>query len=760
MYVEIQKLKIKKNKINKKNIKNMDKYIVRIIFVSDLCGKLYSRPVPDDKTRSNKGLINILNDRKSSMSSDTPEKYILKGGFPRIQTRIKEIIKYSNYDEIFIVASGSNIGGSIESFCSQGQISVKALNYLGTDNKKIECYVPGLLDYIYGQNVFNYTFNNDEYKNIESQPKWLQLAQNNNLENIKSNVLGLNLNRVTHNNNINNVGMKGNVELRKPFLLKYDIKSYNDDKIKIGIIGLTINQKYVIYGNMYGNPMEDQRFEIDGHVSKSNINQKIIDDKLIRIVRKLKGIKKCNSIILISNFGFKGNIRLAEIKELKPIDVILSSGTFEVNQYISPINKTLIVEIGGYGENVGVVKIPFIYTNNNNNGKSNNGKYIVKRKQISHKNYDVGPYVKEDKKMRKYIDKLMEDYFPEGSVLELPNSHINKQKVHGYDKFGNKIELNPNITVKRNDIFPLKSYSKTFNGLISKNIYFGLHRNNFICHQMFPAALSGTSSNLMAECIRAYTKTQFSIIRGFRNNMTVESSNNLLINKKEVFDNGYGNGELTYGDIFDSFSFTSYVGRGFMKGRKIKDILQNSIYTSLNKNIYNNIDGYVFGFSGILVVINNKSYERLINGLCIGPGEIDFDNLKIRKKYNDDISDINTYEDIDMDTYYSVGSHINFDYPNYLNNIVNDCNMDSSDPKYIPIRSHNIDSSINTNLIIDYDEYNKDDKYIDLIHPATAVYKYLNGLSEQNRKSLIYNICRYPNIYVDTILPDTNTLNN
>lgn len=798
-------------------------YNIRIVFVSDLYGNLYPRPIPDENTKSNKGLINILNDRDSATSSHTPEKYIIKGGLSKIQTRIKEIIKYTKYDDIFMVSSGSMIGGSPETLFSQGQTMVKVLNKLGTKNKRLEYHVPGSLDYIYGQNIFNFTFTKGEYSNIQEQPQWLPLSVREDLEELKSKSLALNLYKVDNEGNENK---KKDKSSRKPFLLKYDIKKIklnnknneddekeeNDDEdnekgnekeIRIGIIGLTIDQKYPIYGNVYGHPESDGRFEIDGHVSRPSINQGIIDEKLIRTVRKLKKEEKCHSVIVISNFGLQGNIRLAEIEELRNIDIILSSGTMEKQKYITPINKTLIIENGGYGENISVVKIPFNDNSrsNNNNKSNNNSENNLKgrKKNITAKFYDIGPYVKEDEKMKLFINKLMDSYYPKGSILQFPKGHISNKKIYGYDKNGNKIEFNPNIEIKRNEIFPLKTQSQKYGGEIAKNLYFGLHRQNYLNHQLFPAALLGSSSNLIAECIRGYTKCQIAMIRGFRNNMSISSSGNVISGSSSSFNDCNNNSKdnsncdksgdnsdvLTYGDLFNSLSTTCYVGRGFMKGQTIFNILQNSIYTSLNKNIYNNRDEYVFAFSGIMVEIDPNSYDRLINGLCLGPSEIDFIQCKILSSYKYDIYDENSFEDLQMDKYYSVGSHINFDNPTHLNNIQIDSFSDTSDPNYLPIKLYSSNSKlddkakdkedINTLLILDTDyeinnrdENNGDDGNNDngeddenkLIHPATAVYRYLNQLSEIERNKLIYEMAKYPNIYVETNDIKHKTLNN
>ena len=137
--------------------------------------------------------------------------------------------------------------------------------------------------------------------------------------------------------------------------------------------------------------------------------------------------------------------------------------------------------------------------------------------------------------MREFIDTLMDTYYPEKSVLEFPLSNNNNMDIIGYNRNGDVITYNNKIKINRDDIFPMRSISEDFTGDILDYLYFGLHRENYINHQMFPASLIGTSSNFIAECIRMYSKCQIGMIRGYRNNMCIESGNNLSYNKKSKY---------------------------------------------------------------------------------------------------------------------------------------------------------------------------------------------------------------------------------
>lgn len=700
----------------------MEKFIFRILFLSDIFGELYGRPSPDNYSKSGDGLINIINSPESPTSSDTPEKYLLKGGIPRIQRKIREIIKYAKYDEIMLVSGGSMINGTAETLFSQGQIMVKALNRLGSKNNRIEYHVPGVMDYVYGKNIFEYTYCGGRYPN---NPDWIKLAKDKELEH---------LNGKTLSHNLYTQDKLGN---RHHVLLPYDIKDYGD--IKIGMIGLTVDQKSCILHN--------NNYQIDGHIKRSIIGQNIIDDELIRTVRKLRKI--CDCIILISNYGLSGNIRLAELEQLHgcTIDVILSCGTQEVHSTITTNNKTLIYEIGSYGENIGSVKLEIDINTKKLLNKSIN-------------TYHVGPYVKENNKMRKYIDGLINDYYPADSNLEIPNtvnnkvissqsynnSFINRINNEGManstiDLMGSNIGSNIkyDIYVPRNDIFPTRGMTKQYNGKIIDNVYFGLHRSNFLSHILFPGIVEGISSNLISECIRRYTECQIGMIRGFNNNMCIESSGNLSYDHDNV-SHGYGTGCLTKYDIFNSLSTSMYVGRGYMTGQKILNIIRNSIYTSIHKNIYNLHSEYIMAFSGIKIILDHDSDIDKV----LGPSQIKFKSIKVLSNYDKSpFNIVDNYEEIDVNKYYSVGSHMNTHNPDRINNI-----------KIDKLFKSNGENNRENNIFV-FDKMKEDGS---LIHPAVAVSQFMESLEIDELKCLLYNISRLPNIFMNTI--DKKMLHN
>lgn len=706
---------------------------LNIIYISNLNGELYGRSVPDIKSRTGKGLINIHN-LSTPISSNTSEKYLLKCGLPRIQTRIKQIIKQST-DNIMICTSGNSIGGSPEALFSQGQVLVKALNKLGTKNNKIDYNVPGKLDYIYGQRIFEYTFRNGSDSNNYCDnngkynvPNWLSLCIDKKLNHLNSTTLGCNIFREKIDGT------------RLPILLGYDIKEYKESNIKIGMIGLTTNDRPTINYHMLGIPGNEYNYQIDGHVNNNINKQKIIDDLLISTIRKLKYVDKCDAIVCISDFGLHGNIRIAELEQLSdtPIDCILSSGSYEKISMITKNNNTQIIELGSYGESIADIKLKFVHNENK--------KYLH---HITNTILEVGPYVHEDCKMRKYIDNLMSTYYPTNSVLSYPDITVlnSSKNSDGNDNNSSCMKIN------RNDIFPTKAMSSNYSGIIIKGLYFGLHRYNFMKHSLFPAYLEGNSHNLMSECMRSYSKCQIGMIRGFQNNMSVESKNNISLMKnienkkcKCITENGYGDGSLTLADLFSCIPFTSYIGRGFMKGNRIINVIKNNTFMSLHGNIYNWKDEYLYGWSGIKIEYDSDSMNKLISGLLTTPNDIILKSVKILKSCELDPFNIINYVEIDENKHYSIASHSNPDSPNRLNNILLDSESHTSihniKPSYLQ-NNDNDDKWINTILKdIDTNMY---------ISCPIACYDYLKSLSSEECSKLLSNISIHNNIIIDNL---------
>ncbi len=747
------------NNIPNKSINIKKEYIIRIIYISDLKGSIYSKPIPDNITRNGEGIINTMNPKDAPTSNSTSDKYLLKGGLARIQTRIKEIIKYTKYNDIMMITGGSMIHGSEETFFSQGQIMVKALMEMGTKDNRIQYHAPGKYDYTYGFDVFTHTFNNlyniDESIDNLSNTCWLDLCIQNEIMCYPGKSLALNLEKII------------NSYITIPILLNYDIKEYtvNNTIIKIGIIGLTTDQIPIEMSKLFINNTNDvcndinddtcdninvkNNYIIHGHVNKPEIKQKCIDDKLISLIKKLKYIHRCKSILLISNFGINGNERLAEMEQLAdtPIDIIFSSGSNEKKSFKTRKNKTLIIESGMYGECIGNIKLPFII--------NNKGKIKLNRSKISGNNIEVGPYIKEDKNMNNIINILMNTYYPPGSRLQYPYTNIKFSKI-------SKHLLNDNI-ILRDKIFPTKSMCEHNAGNLIYNIRQGLHRCNYSNHPYFPAFMEGTSSNLIAECIRNFAKCQIGIIRGYTQTMIIESHNNISIdNINNVLSygymkTGYGNGNLSKSDFYQSLPMISYIGRGYILGEKLYNVIKNSLFMELNGNIYNNTGNYMIGFSGCKIELCLNNLQSLMNGILRGPSDVIIKSIKILSSFDKNPFDISNYKDLIYDEYYSISgetdisdiiiqnNNINYIGTNRINNIILDAFNINNNIRIPPIINNNIkDKELGDVLILDINEYTNDTSCP--IHIQLACIKYIESLSINDRTILIDNITHIKNI--------------
>lgn len=624
-------------------------YCLRFVFVGDLYGNLFGRALPDERTRKGEGIINTINSRFAPTSSATSDKYILKGGLPRIQTRIKEVLKHTKYDELSILTGGSMISGSVESYFSQGQILTKALAQLGDSDHRIQYHAPGKYDFVYGQRVFEHTFGSDQDLQMESdhfnesddyhQPSWLNHPEE--ISSYPGESLTLNLYR----NNMNILSL--------PVLFGYEIKEY-ESGVKVGFIGLTTDQKPVELGNMTGISGREGDYLFHGHTNRPEIGQKTIDYQLVHVIKTLKKEYGCRAIILISDFGFAGNVRLAEIEELSdtPIDIIFSSGSGEKVQYQTPNNKTLVIESGFYGEVMGVAKI----------------EWSNKRKIVRGKNIDIGPYTSEDPVMKNYLYDLIDSYYPPDHYLRYPTMTTN----------GTNYEQRSIIT---NDLFPTKAMHSEFSRLLEFKCSHGLSGNNYLTHPYYPAAVERLSWNVLAECFRRQGKCQIGFIRGYYHSLSVESEGNILNGSGQGFGDGWGDGLLTTSDLYHSFIKKSYLGRGGMIGRRLYYLVQNMIFSECHGNIYNKKGNHLMAFAGCRIECVPSNLDDLIQGKLRGPSEVEIASFRILQSFDADPFNENNYHEIDFDGYYTVAGEYDHDYPDKINYVSLDFAPQSSSLK-------------------------------------------------------------------------------
>nr|QBK89852.1 MAG: 5'-nucleotidase [Pithovirus LCPAC101] len=722
--------------------------VLKILFFGNICGNVFSKPFPDNSTRSG----NLI----SPADDETQDKYILKGGLSKIKTIFDQIRSssdksYSYTSHTITCASGNLVAGSPESLFSQGQLPVSILNKMNIDYA-----VPGMLDFVYGQKIFDHTFNhgrdNNNYCNRENEytmPSWLDSIK----DPIYLNSVNLGLNIVFNNEDGSTTkvlpGYKIHSIYNKNNKDNKNNKNNKARKIDIGIIGLSIRHRPSCHGHSLGVISDPHNYCVNGETNNTKISQSCIDDILINTVRYLKLRMKCEAIILISDFGYEHNIRLADMEQLNdtPINVILSSnsqGKSIVSECKTPINRTLIVETGIYGEAAAVVKMTF--DGNNVKGK------CLKHSKIQCHIHRVGAYVKDNTRLTKIINDEMNKYFPLDAKLEYPRMHILPNNDH-------KI----NISINRNKIFPLKGLSLNPGGTLIRHINPGLHRLNNDNHPHVSDVWEGASSNWMCDSIRIYCKADISFLPIYQFGMCVESNKNLSSHDKCKF--GYGNGTLTLADIISSYPFTSYLGYGYMKGSKIVEIIQRNIFTVLHKNIYLHSHEYMFAWSGLKIIINNNIIQKIRNGYYSDFSDIEILVHILSNDYESAGVNAKQYIPINMDRLYKVAGDINPDISNKINSVAVDypnirdslsehseVGIQSRSPRLSMINESNINNeTINSKLAkyvirLQNNNNNNNNNMVDnnnYISIPEAIYEYNMSLEIEERSnfiSLVHNV--------------------
>lgn len=644
----------------------------------DFHGFLLGRPAPSHQTRAGE-ITNVLVPPDASQSSYTAEKFLDKGGLPRIQTLFKEFCANDRYDEHLAVMSGDLFLGTPEALFSQGQTLVKAINRLGTDKCRLEYVANGNWDFVYGQKVFTYVYNHGDTSLAEpNQPDFLPPPQVQNPEWLNAKTLSLNLYR-----EVNGV--------RTQVLPGWDVKIYPQKcgpDLRVGIVGLTTERRVALYEAMLGDLNTPYGYHFDGNnnigIPSDHIYiNGIIDDRLIATVRMLYFEQKCNTVVLLSEFGLMNNLRLADLEQLSdtPISLIFSSDMHEAPRItdgarytdgiVSPRNGTIIVEPGCCGEYVMEAALKF-------KREHNRYKLIGKRAKM----LEVGPFVNEDRDLRNYIDQLLLKSFPPGSVLQFPLIETN---IPGNEITCDGVAATLNMKINRDDIFPTRSMAKSIDqvpNVLTDGLRFGLYRYAFSTHPYKPALAEGTSHDLLTECMRKVAKCQIGTIRGFRYGMWVEAEGNLSRMSEVTPDNqliktlqdGYGplgNGKMSYSDLFNGLAPSFKLGRGFMSGQRILTAMRNSVFLAANGNSDNWRGGWFFGWAGLRVTFDKKNLQDLRNGVLKGSSELIID-IKVLKSWDADVFDENNYESLKITTpptYYSIASHTTGNYTAQVNNI-------------------------------------------------------------------------------------------
>lgn len=613
-----------------------------IQYFGDLHGELFSREFPDVKTRKGH-MSDTLFDNGHPGSGNSPERYILKGGLCRVASVISKFRQSRTYDSKFVVSSGDMLGGNAVQLFSQGQVIVKALNKLrdlfGSDYHKYHAL--GNWDFLYGERVTEFTFRQGDLSLLapsSTQPEWLPAPQVQELAYLEAQSLAMNIYKTGV------VGYDDPVPLFDPYSVEERV--INGVALRIGVIGLTTDRRVGLYASMM------QNYKIDGLVN-NNIGTSI-KERFVKTVRKLRLEEHCNVVMVISEFGIGGNYELAELEELEdtPVDVIASSDMHEVPKtktchhcrkdgMLTPRNNTLIVEPGCCGEFVWELSFEFSYNEQTQ-------RYNLKRKRAIIR--DTGPYVPEHPVMKQYIiDLINNTHFPTShAMLEYPRINANIQNSGATWPSG--LGVDPlKMTIERSKIFPLKGMvdrpgeaagilydpsgeTQEKDPAVKNKEWMrqgGFHRYNYATHPHFPALLEGTMSNFVTLCACITAGTRIACMRGFRYGAMVASPGNLT--QDSEIPSGYGSGNLTVGDIFNSVAPTWYLGRGYCNMLQLRNLIRNSTFTTINGNPETWRGGWGFAWAGLRITYDHENLMALQQGRLSGPADITIKKLEILK---------------------------------------------------------------------------------------------------------------------------------
>ena len=160
-----------------------------------------------------------------------------------------------------------------------------------------------------------------------------------------------------------------------------------------------------------------------------------------------------------------------------------------------------------------------------------------------------------------------------------------------------------------------------------------LSRANYSDSKM-PAVVEGSSHNFLADTFRVQSGADIGMIGGFRYGTNVKK------------------GPIRREDIYHYIPVGPFIAVGEMSGAKIKEILEDSADTSLDKSPKDLKDGWLFGFSGLHFNLN--SYD--LKGARIS-------NITVLNKKT------NTYLPLEMEKIYTVASYNYDEESNLINKI-------------------------------------------------------------------------------------------
>nr|VFK54819.1 MAG: Calcineurin-like phosphoesterase [Candidatus Kentron sp. TUN]VFK59972.1 MAG: Calcineurin-like phosphoesterase [Candidatus Kentron sp. TUN] len=227
------------------------------------------------------------------------------GGLAYLYSRIEQI--RAQYPDALLINTGDTIQGSAEALYSEGQVVVDILNHF-----RIDAFVPGNWDFLYGTERFRELFAGDDPK-----ANWHALAANL----YYSTLYDFPLSRYP-----DKAGQRV-----LPFYL---VKKVGD--VKVGFIGLTADR-----GPQVVSPRTTDGFYLTPG-----------EEELRAAVPLLRDTLEVDLVVLLSERGLAANLELVEA--IPGVDIVLSSDMHEETwQVLQAKTGTLLVEEGQDGTMLG-----------------------------------------------------------------------------------------------------------------------------------------------------------------------------------------------------------------------------------------------------------------------------------------------------------------------------------------------------------------------------------------------------------------------
>ena len=272
-------------------------------------------------------------------------------------------------------------------------------------------------------------------------------------------------------------------------------------------------------------------------VPTANVGLRFTDgeDELVQAIDDLRNVENVEIVVLLSELGLAKNTLLVD--RHPGVDVVFSSDMHEEtpNVIITPGNRVLAVEIGWGGSRLAKLKL-----------------YIEDGQIVSH-DYEWIPItqrIKPDPATAKHV-RAIRAPFMRGTAF---TPHVNP--------------INGAI---------LDMPIDTVIGIADQPIY----RGNFTDHPTLPGVAEGTSHDLITDAFRTQGGADIGTIRGFRYGTYVRK------------------GPVTLADLYTYLNAGAQIATGEIPGQQIKNVLENSINGTLNRDPLQWGGGWLFGFSGL-----------------------------------------------------------------------------------------------------------------------------------------------------------------